>query len=134
MWEIFGELALLASDGPLRALRARRAVRRWAAGKPVRLPCAVRSGRAGWPDGYTNGSLLFTPGRAEAAFGSREYPYLVFPVGGELVDPEPEAWHSEDWAAKRYEPGDGGGPVHVQVHSRYLPALGAALAGAAAKN
>ncbi|MGW2399276.1 hypothetical protein ACWCYY_22220 [Kitasatospora sp. NPDC001664] len=133
MWEILGELAVLMGDGPLRALRARRAMRRLRAGKQTRLPCAVRSGRPGWPAEYTNGSLLFTPGRAEAAFGSRSYPYLEFPVGGELLDPEPGVWHDEDWAAKRYEPADGG-PVYVQVHSRYLPALGVALVSPPSKN
>ncbi|GAA1181309.1 hypothetical protein F4556_004393 [Kitasatospora gansuensis] len=122
MWEIAADLAVLVTDGPLRALRARRALRRLRAGKQTRLPCAVRSDRAGWPGEYTNGSLLFTPGQAEAAFGSRAYPYLLFPVGGKLLDPEPEAWHDQDWAAKLYRPAEGD-MVHIQVHSSYLPAL-----------
>ncbi|KQV18358.1 MULTISPECIES: hypothetical protein [unclassified Kitasatospora] len=128
MWEILGELAVLLGDGPLRALRARRALRRLRAGKQTRLPCAVRSDRPGWPAEYTNGSLLFTPGQAEAAFGSRAYPYLLFPVGGELLDPEPEAWHDQDWAAKLYTPAEGDA-VHIQVHSRYLPALATGVSG-----
>lgn len=128
MWEMAADLAVLVTDGPARALRARRAMRRLRDGKPARLPCAVRSDRPGWPAEYTNGSLLFTPGQSEAAFGSRAYPYLTFTVGGELLDPEPEAWHDEDWAAKYYQPGEGDS-LHIQVHSRYLPALAMGLYG-----
>jgi len=127
MWEILADLAVLAGDGPFRALRARRAYRRLLAGRPARIPCAARSARAGWPAEYTNGSLLFTPGREAAAFGSRAYPYLEFPVGGERHDPEPDAWYDQDWAAAEYRPGDGDVAIYLQVHTRYRPALELAL-------
>lgn len=127
MWEILGELAVLCGDGPVRALRARRAHRELLAGLPVRIPCSARSEKPGWPAEYVSGSLLFTPGRATAAFGSRAFPYLEFPVGGSHHAPEPDAWHDQDWAALGYREPDDGPVLYLQVHSRYLITLELAL-------
>ncbi|MEV8099658.1 hypothetical protein [Kitasatospora sp. NPDC085879] len=129
MWEIAADLAVLVGDGPLRALRARRAHRRLRAGLQARVPCSIRSERPGWPAAYENGSLLFTPGRPTAAFGSRAYPWLEFGLGGEHRDPEPEDWFDPDWAATGYLPPDGGPTVFVQVHTRYLTTTRLALGG-----
>jgi len=119
VWEILADLAVLFGDSLVRALRARRAGRRLAAGKQTRIPCSVRSDRTGWPATYTSGSLLFTPGSPTAAFGSRNRPCLEIPVGGEVHALEPEAWYDADWAAKAYQPPGGGSAVHLQVHTRY---------------
>ncbi|KJK55591.1 hypothetical protein [Saccharothrix sp. ST-888] len=127
MWEILAELAVLMGDGPLRALRARRAQRRLAAGLPVRVPCSVRSERPGWPPQYTDGSLLITPARSTAAFGSRRYPCLEFEPGGEFFDPEPDTWYDHDWAATVYQPPGAGAAVNIQVHTRYLGPVRLAL-------
>ncbi|GAA1071580.1 MULTISPECIES: hypothetical protein [Kitasatospora] len=129
MWELAADLAVLFGDGPLRALRARRARRRLMAGLPTRIPCSVRSERPGWPAAFENGSLLFTPGRPTAAFGSRRHPWLEFGLGGEHRDPEPADWFDQDWAATGYLPPDGGAAVFVQVHSRYLVTTRLALGG-----
>lgn len=127
MWEILADLAVVLGDAPVGALRARRARRRLAAGRPTRIPAAVRSDRPGWPTGYTSGSLLFTPGSPEAAFGSRAFPYLLLPVGGSFHAPEPDAWHDADWAATAYQPPGGEPAVLLQVHTRYLPTVRLAL-------
>ncbi|GAA0692850.1 hypothetical protein GCM10010193_54290 [Kitasatospora atroaurantiaca] len=80
----------------------------------------MRSERPGWPATYTAGSLLLTPGSPTAAFESRHRPHLEIPLGGEVHDPEPEAWYDQDWAAKAYQPPGDGPAVHLNVHSRYL--------------
>ncbi|GAA2839809.1 hypothetical protein GCM10010441_75210 [Kitasatospora paracochleata] len=129
MWEILADVAVLVGDGPFRAVRARRARRRLQTGLPARIPCSARSERPGWPARYTDGSVLLTPGRPTAAFGSRAYPCLRFAVGGERHDPEPKAWYDQDRSAVVYHPSAGETPVYLQVHSQYLPALRLGLAG-----
>ncbi|GAA2254524.1 hypothetical protein GCM10010430_42850 [Kitasatospora cystarginea] len=129
MWEILAELAVLAGDGLPRALRARRARRRLAAGLPARIPCSVRSERPGWPTRYTRGSLRFTPASSTAAFGSRHHPYLGLPPGGEFFDPGPAAPDDQDWLVTVYQPPGGGAAVNIQVRTRYLPSVRLALGG-----
>ncbi|MFD8753516.1 hypothetical protein ACFV0O_21445 [Kitasatospora sp. NPDC059577] len=126
MGEFIGELVALFADGFLRRYHVARSRRRLAAGRPVRVPCSVRSGPG---RGYVNGSLRITPGTAGVAFVSREAGRLDLPTGGTFHEPEPDTWHSQDWAATAYRPPGAGDPVHLQVDTRYLPLVHAALAG-----
>lgn len=122
MGEIIGELmTLLASDTFVR-LSARRIRRRLSAGRPARIPCTTRADRPGWPSEYATGHLLVTPGQ-DVIFGSRAHGELALPAGGSFHDPEPDEWHSLDWAATCYQPPGGGEPVSLQVDSQFLPAL-----------
>ncbi|MFI2612298.1 hypothetical protein [Kitasatospora sp. NPDC018619] len=128
MGELIAELAPLFADGLLRGWHVSRTRRRLAAGRPVRVPCSARSDRPGWQRAYTNGTLRITPGAGKATFGSRSLGRTDLPVGGTFHEPEPDTWHSQDWAATGYRPPGGGEPVYLQVDSRYLPLLHAALA------
>ncbi|MDH6124142.1 hypothetical protein [Kitasatospora sp. GP82] len=123
MWEILADPAVTLGNGPFRSLRVHRAKRRLKAGLAARIPCSVRSERPGWPTEYTSGSILITPGRPAAAFGSREYPYLEFAVGGEFFAPEPDTWYELDWAAAAYQPPGDGPAVSVQAYTGYLDAV-----------
>ncbi|GAA2840146.1 hypothetical protein RMN57_16160 [Kitasatospora sp. CM 4170] len=127
MGELAAELTALFADGFLRRLHVARTRRRLAAGRPVRVPCSARSGRPGQPDGYVNGRLRITPGAARVDFDSRVLGHIELACGGTFHEPEPEAWHSQDWAATAYLPPGDEHPVHLQVDSRYLPLVRAAL-------
>ncbi|MFE3110265.1 hypothetical protein ACFXKJ_30930 [Kitasatospora indigofera] len=129
MGEVIGELLALLTDGFVRSLHVVRTRRRLAAGRPVRVPCSARPDRSRWPAEYASGRLWLTPGATHAVFRARGHGHLDLPVGGTFHDPEPDSWRSQDWAAKTYRPPGGGNPVHLQVDSRYLPLLQAALAG-----
>ncbi|KJS55769.1 hypothetical protein VM98_11435 [Streptomyces rubellomurinus subsp. indigoferus] len=124
---MIGELAALFADGFLRRWHVARTGRRLAAGKPVRVPCSARSDRPGWQRAYVNGTLGITPGLPTVTFGSRGLGRLDLPTGGTFQQPEPDTWHSQDWAATAYRPPGGGHPVYLQADSRYLPLLHAAL-------
>lgn len=128
MGELFAELMPLFADGAYRRWHVSRTRRRLAAGRPVRVPCSARSERPGWQHGYVNGKLRITPGSRTATFGSRALGHVELPTGGTFHEPEPDAWHSQDWAATGYEPPRGGPTVYLQVDSRYLPLLHDALA------
>ncbi|MEU6232692.1 hypothetical protein [Kitasatospora sp. NPDC047058] len=127
MGELVGELMALFADGFLRRLHVARTRRRLAAGRPVRVPCSARSDRSGWQRAYVNGRLRITPGAARADFGSRVLGHTALAAGGTFHEPEPDTWHSQDWAATAYRPPGGGHPVYLQVDSRYLPLVRAAL-------
>ncbi|MFD9127355.1 hypothetical protein [Kitasatospora sp. NPDC059571] len=127
MGEMVAAAAALLGDGPLRSLWALRAERRLRAGRPARVPCAVRSGPGGPPEGYTAGSLLFTPGAPAAAFAPRGLPALRIAVGGSFEDPDPAACHDRDLVAAAYRPPDGGDEVYLRVHGRYVAAVGLGL-------
>ncbi|MFB7616092.1 hypothetical protein [Kitasatospora sp. NPDC056181] len=127
MGEIVGELMTLFADGFLRRLHVARTRRRLAAGRPVRVPCSARSDRPGWQRAYVNGRLHITPGASVAGFGSRVLGHNELAAGGSFHEPEPDTWYSQDWAATTYRPPGGGPPVHLQVDSRYLPLVQAAL-------
>ncbi|MFD4654888.1 hypothetical protein ACFWP2_04575 [Kitasatospora sp. NPDC058444] len=124
--EELGELMALVTDGVLRRWQVARARRRLAAGKAVRLPCSARSDRR---PGYVDGKLDITPGAAAARFRARGAEPLELPVGGTFHEPEPDTWYDQDWAATAYRPPGAGEPVHLQVDSRCLPMVRAALAG-----
>ncbi|MGW1175285.1 hypothetical protein ACWD4P_16365 [Kitasatospora sp. NPDC002543] len=127
MGELIAELMPLFADGFLRKWHVSRTRRRLASGKSVRVPCSARSDRPGWQRAYVNGKLRITPGAPTAAFGSLALGRLDLPAGGTFHEPEPDTWHSQDWAATGYRPPGGGEPVYLQVDSRYLPLLHAAL-------
>ncbi|MCG6496443.1 hypothetical protein [Kitasatospora sp. A2-31] len=127
MGELAAELAALFADGFLRRLHVARTRRRLAAGRPVRVPCAVRSERPGRQHGYVNGRLHITPGAARVGFRSRVLGHIELACGGTFHETEPDAWHSQDWAATAYLPPGDGHPVLLQVDSRYLPLVRAAL-------
>ncbi|MFC5662850.1 hypothetical protein ACFP3U_07615 [Kitasatospora misakiensis] len=142
MGELAGELMALFADGFLRKLHVARVRRRLAAGRPVRIPCSARAdGPGGWP-GYVNGRLRITPGAPAAAFTARDRdrtgldrigPDRTGPdrvelaAGGTFQEPEPDAWHDQDWAATAYLAPGADHPVYLQVDSRYLPMVHAAL-------
>ncbi|GHF49188.1 hypothetical protein GCM10018790_28720 [Kitasatospora xanthocidica] len=125
MGEFIGELIALFADGFHRRWHVARTRRRLAAGRPVRIPCSARSGPR--PE-YVNGSLHITPGARAAAFRARGTDRLDLPAGGTFHEPEPDTWHSQDWAATAYLPPGAEQPVHLQVDSRYLPMVHVALA------
>ncbi|MFJ3791887.1 hypothetical protein [Kitasatospora sp. NPDC090091] len=127
MGELAAEVMALFADGFLRRLHVARTRRRLAAGRSVRVPCSARSDRFGRQQGYVNGRLHITPGAAHVGFGSRVLGHIELACGGTFHEPEPDAWHSQDWAATAYLPRGDGHPVHLQVDSRYLPLVRAAL-------
>ncbi|MFI6153525.1 hypothetical protein ACIBCA_12590 [Kitasatospora sp. NPDC051170] len=129
MGELIAELMPLLTDGFIRRWHVSRTRRRLAAGRPVRIPCSARSERPGRQRAYVNGKLHITPGSRTVTFGSRALGHVDLPVGGTFHEPEPDTWHSQDWAATGYEPPRGGRMVYLQVDSRYLPMLHLALAG-----
>ncbi|MFD7448854.1 hypothetical protein [Kitasatospora sp. NPDC059827] len=129
MGELIAELMPLLTDGFVRRWHVARVRRRLAAGKPVRLPCSARSDRPGWQHRYTNGRLDVTPGAAAVTFRARGARPLELPTGGTFHEPEPDTWHSQDWAATGYQPPGGGRQVYLQLDSRYLPSVHLALAG-----
>ncbi|MER7766367.1 hypothetical protein [Kitasatospora sp. NPDC096140] len=126
MGEFIGELTALFADGLYRRYHVARTTRRLAAGRPVRVPCSARTGRR---TEYVNGTLHLTPGADTAAFVPRGADRLELPTGGTFHEPEPDTWHSQDWAATAYLPPGAEDPVHLQVDSRYLPVVHVALAG-----
>ncbi|MFJ8626815.1 hypothetical protein ACIRD3_28805 [Kitasatospora sp. NPDC093550] len=126
MGELIGELTALFADGFYRRWHVARTTRRLAAGRPVRVPCSARTDRQ--PD-YVNGSLHITPGAGAVVLVTREADRRELPSGGAFHEPEPDTWHSQDWAATAYLPPGAEGLVYLQVDSRYLPVLHAALAG-----
>ncbi|MFF4381976.1 hypothetical protein [Kitasatospora sp. NPDC001547] len=125
MGEFIGELMALFADGFYRRWHVARTTRRLAAGRPVRVPCSARSERQAE---YTNGTLHITPGADSVALVSRDDGRLDLPAGGTFHDPEPDTWHSQDWAATGYLPPGTGELVYLQVDSRYLPMVHVALA------
>ncbi|MFJ9607224.1 hypothetical protein ACIRS1_12885 [Kitasatospora sp. NPDC101176] len=127
MGEFVGELMALFADGFVRRLHVARTRRRLAAGRTVRVPCSARSDRPGWQPAYVNGRLRITPGAATVTFDTRPG-RIELPAGGTFHDPEPDVWHDQDWAATAYRPPGDGAPVFLQVDSRYLPMVHAALA------
>ncbi|MDY0814975.1 hypothetical protein [Kitasatospora purpeofusca] len=134
MGELAGELMALVADGFLRTLRVARAKRRLAAGRPVRIPCSARAEGPDRPDrpGYVAGRLRLAPGAPAATFTARDRDRLELAVGGTFEAPEPDAWHDQDWAATAYRAPGADHPVYLQVDSRYLPLLHAALLAPAA--
>ncbi|WP_030257463.1 MULTISPECIES: hypothetical protein [Streptomyces] len=128
MGEIIAELMPLFADSFIRTWHVARVRRRLAAGKSVRVPCSARSDRPGWQHAYVNGKLGITPGAVKVTFGSRALGRIELPTGGTFHEPEPDTWHSQDWAATAYQPPGGGRPVYLQVDSRYLPMVHVALA------
>ncbi|ARF80049.1 hypothetical protein ACIG0C_14100 [Kitasatospora aureofaciens] len=128
MGELIAELMPLFADGFVRRWHVARVRRRLAAGKPVRVPCSARSERPGWQRVYVNGRLGITPGAAAVSFGFRVLGHVDLPTGGTFHEPEPDTWHSQDWAATAYQPPGGGRPVYLQVDSRYLPVVHLAFA------
>ncbi|MGW2254902.1 hypothetical protein ACWCXH_32675 [Kitasatospora sp. NPDC001660] len=131
MGEFLGELIALFADGFVRRLRLARTRRRLAAGRPARIPCSARVERPGEGPGYVNGRLLITPGSAAVTFASSAL-RLELPAGGEFHEPEPAAWHSQDWAATAYQPPGPGPLVYLQTDTAHLPLLHAALAAPSA--
>ncbi|MFJ6622495.1 hypothetical protein ACIQOW_33545 [Kitasatospora sp. NPDC091335] len=125
MGEFIGELMALFADGFYRRWHVARTTRRLAAGRPVRVPCSARSGRQ---PGYVNGSLHITPGAGTVALVARDTGRRELSAGGTFHDPEPDTWHSQDWAATAYRPPGTEEPVYLQVDSRYLPMVHVALA------
>ncbi|MER7583315.1 hypothetical protein [Kitasatospora sp. NPDC097691] len=125
MGEFIGELAALFADGFYRRWHVARTTRRLAAGRPVRVPCSARYGRQ---PGYVNGTLHITPGADTVAFVPRGTGRLELPAGGTFHEPEPDTWHSQDWAATAYLPPGAEAPAYLQVDSRYLPTVHVALA------
>ncbi|MFC9325468.1 hypothetical protein [Kitasatospora sp. NPDC057015] len=129
--EIVGELLPWVADGVLRRLHVSRTRRRLAAGRPVRIPCALRrDGPGPTREPYVDGRLRLAPGAGAATFTARRREPVPLAVGGTFHDPEPDTWHSQDWAAKAYRP-PGGPPLYLQVDSRYLPLLYPVLGGGA---
>ncbi len=127
MGEVIGELMALFADGFLRTLHVARARRRLAAGQPVRIPCSARAeGPGGWP-GYVNGRLRIAPGAPGATFASRGPESRELAAGGTFHEPEPDTWQDQDWAATAYLAPGADHPVYLQVDSRYLPMVRAAL-------
>ncbi|GAA1390120.1 hypothetical protein GCM10009639_18440 [Kitasatospora putterlickiae] len=129
MGELAGELMALFADGFWRTFRVSRTRRRLAAGRPVRIPCSARAAGPGPRGEYADGRLWITPGAPSAAFTARGRARVELPAGGTFHDPEPDTWHDQDWAATAYLAPGAGHPVYLQVDSRYLPVLHAALAG-----
>ncbi|WP_327677616.1 hypothetical protein [Kitasatospora sp. NBC_00458] len=127
MGEFVAEMVALFADGFLRKLLVARARRRLAAGRAARVPCSARSERPGWQPAYVNGKLRIRPGAAAVTFGSRAAGFTELAAGGTFHDPEPGTWHDQDWAATAYRPPGDGHPVYLQVDSRYLPMVHAAL-------
>ncbi|MFC6597529.1 hypothetical protein [Kitasatospora paranensis] len=121
MREILGEVAAAAGGGLLRDARARRAERRLRAGLPVRIPCSARSERPGRSAGHVAGWLQLGPGGA--VFRPRRGPALELPLGGSFHAPEPDAWYDAHWSATVYRPPGDGGPVHLCLPARCLPAV-----------
>ncbi|MEV6974344.1 hypothetical protein [Kitasatospora sp. NPDC093806] len=133
MGELVGEFLALFADGFLRARHVARTRRRLAAGRPVRIPCSARSDGPGWQPRYLNGRLRITPGAPSAVFTARDLDGPVeLPSGGTFHEPEPDTWHSQDWAATAYLAPGAEDRVFLQVDSRYLPLLHAALTDPAA--
>ncbi|MBD0694543.1 hypothetical protein [Streptomyces sp. CBMA123] len=128
MGELIAELMPLLADGFVRRWHVARVRRRLAAGKAVRVPCSARSDRPGWQRAYVNGKLAITPGAATVTFRTSGAGPVELPTGGTFHEPEPDTWHSQDWAATGYQPPGGGRPVYLQADSRYLPVIHVALA------
>ncbi|MFD5464946.1 hypothetical protein ACFWIQ_19275 [Kitasatospora sp. NPDC127059] len=128
MGDLIAELMPLFADGFVRRWHVARVRRRLAAGKAVRVPCSARSDRPGWQRAYVNGKLGITPGSATVTFRTRGADPVELPTGGTFHEPEPETWHSQDWAATGYQPPGGGRQVYLQVDTRYLPMIHVALA------
>jgi hypothetical protein len=126
VWEMLGEAAVPVGGGLLRTVRARRAERRLRAGRSARIPCSARSERPGWPVGHAAGWLELGPGDA-AVFRPRRRPALELPPGGSFHAPEPDAWYDAHWSATVYLPPGDGGPVHLCLPARCLPAVGLGL-------
>ncbi|MFE7637446.1 hypothetical protein ACFU7Z_25745 [Kitasatospora sp. NPDC057518] len=131
MGEFIGELMALFADGFYRTWHVARTRRRLAAGRPVRVPCSARSERQ--PD-YVNGSLRIRPGTDTVALVTRDTGRCELPAGGTFHEPEPDTWHSPDWAATAYRPPGADEPVYLQVDSRYLPMVHVALADPASQS
>ncbi|MFE6869049.1 hypothetical protein ACFVFS_21150 [Kitasatospora sp. NPDC057692] len=127
MGELAAELMALFADGFWRTARVARARRRLAAGRPVRIPCSARAAGPGARGDYVGGLLRIAPGAPAAAFTARGRARVVLAAGGTFHDPEPDTWYDQDWAATAYRPPGAEHPVHLQVDSRYLPLLHAAL-------
>ncbi|WP_395295889.1 hypothetical protein ACF9IK_22225 [Kitasatospora hibisci] len=127
MGDLTAELMTLFADGFLRRLHVARTRRRLAAGRPVRVPCSARSDRPGWRREYVNGRLHIAPGAAGVGFGSRVLGHIELACGGTFHEPAPDTWYDQDWAATTYLPPGDGHPVHLQVDTRYLPLVQAAL-------
>ncbi|GAA5000829.1 hypothetical protein GCM10025734_36090 [Kitasatospora paranensis] len=62
-------------------------------------------------------------GAGGAVFRPRRGPALELPLGGSFHAPEPDAWYDAHWSATVYRPPGDGGPVHLCLPARCLPAV-----------